>query len=45
MNQENARRENKAGNHQNNDDPTQNEEENNTQDTHGRNEAYQITTT
>ena len=45
INWENNKRENEASGHQNNDDPTGDEEENNTYDTRGRQETIQTTIT
>ena len=45
MNWENSRRENEVSSRQNNDDPTGDEEENNTYNICEREETYQITTT
>ena len=45
MNWKNNRRKNEASRHRNNDNPTRNEEKNNTHNTHGREETYMMTTT
>ena len=45
MNRENNRKENKASSYRNNDEPTRDEEENNTYNICGHDETFQTTTT